>query len=185
MKKLNFLYFLILPFVFSSCDFLKKFDHFTAGNTFEQSFTIDVAPGISDSFSESTTFSVEDDATISDNLDGIESFSVNDISYKITDFSGDASAVAQGDITVSFEGNTIGDPISISGLNFAELYASGDETNLLLTDKTLIDIKVAYLQSDSNTPLTITASGSYLVDKKTTVEFTIYMSIEALITMKK
>ena len=182
MKKLNLLYLLILPFVFSSCDFLDKFDHFSAGNTFEQTFEIEVEPGNSNSYSESTTFSVEDDATISDNIGDIESFDVNDISYKITNFSGDALATADGNITISAEGRTIGDPVSISGLSFSDLYNTGEEMSLPLTNATLIAIQDAYLNGDV---LTITAEGSYLVEETTKVEFTIYMSIEALIKMAK
>ena len=177
MKKINFLYLLILPFVFTSCDFFSKFDHFSAGNTFEESFSVAVTPGISDSFSNSVEFAVTDDSTISDNINEIESFDVNEISYKITDFNGDEFATAQGEITITSAGRPIGDPVSISE-NFGDLYASGGEMSLPLTNGTLTALKEAYLNNET---LSINVSASYLVNKKTTFEFTVYMSIEALI----
>ena len=43
MKKLTtYLFTALLIVAFTSCDFLEKFDHFGAGNTFDESFTVTV-----------------------------------------------------------------------------------------------------------------------------------------------
>jgi len=180
MKKINFLYLFILPFVFTSCDFLEKFDHFGVGNTFERSFDINVNPTDLNTYTGFVSFDASDDATLDENLDDIKEFDIENIRYKITGFSGDDIAVANGTVKITSEGDVVGTSVTIGNVNFSDLYAEGTEMKLPLTQATYNAIKDAYL---SKQKIKIEISGDYVVSEPTEVEFTIYMTVEALINM--
>jgi len=183
MKKVNLLYLLILPFAFASCDnFLDKFDHFGIGNTFERSFNINVNPADVSSYTGFVSFDASDDATLDDNLDNIKEFDIESISYKITGFSGDKDAVANGMVKITSEGVDVGTSVAIGNVNFFDLNAESTEMELPLTQATYDGIKDAYLK---NQKIKIEMSGDYIVSEPTEVEFTIYMTIEALIETPK
>lgn len=171
MKKSNLIYLLILPFIFASCDFLDKFDHFGVGNTFEESFAVSVPAGSQQTYSGSVSFDASDDATLEENLDNIREFNVTSISLRITKTTPNA-VTANGSFSITSEGTPVGDPVDVN------LDLSSDEEVILpLTSSTFDAIKDAYL---ANQKITITAAGS-VTDTPIDVEFTVYMSIEATI----
>lgn len=183
MKKLKFTYLLILPFIILSCNTLNKFDHFGVGNTFDESFIVDIPFSENMTFSGSVEFAASDDDTIGDNIDDIEEFKVTQISVKISDFNGNPEAVANGHFFIT--SNTpngdipVGEPISISNLIFSEVYNTDQLLELDLTPATFIAIQEAYL---NNQTLTVQAVGDVTeATEDLEIEFTVYMSIEATI----
>jgi len=178
MKKSKFVYLLILPFVIFSCSSFDKFNQFGIGNTFDESFTVTV-PMSNQSFEGFVEFAASDDETIKDNIDNITAFEVTQISVKITNYSGNSEAVANGGFSVESEGVSVGDPVEISNLNLAQLYASQEYLALPLTNSTYSAIKEAYL---ANQTLTVTTNGGITgATEILEIEFTIFMSIEATI----
>jgi len=179
MKKLNFSYLLILPLVIFSCSTFEKFDYFGIGNTFQESFEVDIPFSSNMSFFGSVEFSASDDPTIQDNIDNIQEFEVTQISLKITNYSGNPEAVANGNFMITSNGNSVGDAVQISNLNFAQLFASEELMELPLTQATYDAIKTAYL---ANQTLTIEASGEISgATESLQIEFTMYLSVEATI----
>lgn len=180
MKKPFLLSLLVIPFLISSCDFLEKFDHFGVGNTFEESFEIDIPANTGGSFAESVEFSVSDDATISENIQNIQEFEVNRISLKITEYTGDDNVIVNGLLITKSNGFEVVDPVLIENLNLSQAYENDEEVVLVLSDNQLDDIKEAYL---GGTPLLLEATGS--VSESTSAinaEITLYMSIDATIS---
>ena len=180
MKKLNSLYLSILLFAFLSCDFLDKFDHFGVGNTFERSFIINVDPNDVNTYSGFVSFDASDDATLDENLDNIKEFDIENIRYKITGFAGDDVAVANGTVSITSEGEQVGTSVTFENVNFSDLYAEDMEMMLPLTQATYAAIKEAYL---SKQKIEIEVSGDYIVREPTELEFTLYMTVDALINM--
>ncbi len=179
MKKLNFIYLLILPLVIFSCSTFDKFDYFGIGNTFQESFIVDIPYNNNMSFFGSVEFAASDDATIADNINNIQEFEVTQISLKITNYSGNPEAVGNGSFMVTSNDSNIGDAVQVENLNFAQLFASEELMELPLTQATYDAIKIAYL---ANQTLTVEASGDITgATEDLQVEFTIYMSIEATI----
>lgn len=171
MKKPNLIYLLILPFVFSSCDFLDKFDHFGVGNTFEESIAISVPEGTIQSYSGSVSFDASDDATLEENLDNIQEFEVISISIRVTKTTPHA-VTAEGSFSITSQGAPVGDPVDL----IIDL-SSDEEVILPLSSTTFRAIKDAYL---ANQAITITAAGS-VSDTPIDIEITVYMAIEATI----
>lgn len=171
MKKSNLIYLLILPFIFSSCDFLDKFDHFGVGNTFEESFAISVPEGITQSYSGSVSFDASDDATLEENLDNIREFEVISISMRVTKTTPN-TVTAEGSFSITSQGAPVGDPVQLT------LDLSSDEEVILpLSPATFRAVKDAYL---ANQKITITAAGS-VSETPIDIEITVYMAIEATI----
>ncbi len=180
MKKLNFIYLLILPLVIFSCNIFEKFNYFGIGNTFEESFEVDIPYNEDNmSFFGSVEFAASDDATIEDNINNIQEFEVTQISLKITNYIGNPEAVANGNFMVTSDNNNVGDAVQVDNLNFAQLFASEELMELPLTQATYDAIETAYR---ANQTLTVEASGDITGAREDLqVEFTIYMSIEATI----
>ncbi len=178
MKYPNFIYLFILLTVFS-CSTFEKFDHFGIGNTFEESFEVDIPFSNNMSFLGSVEFAASDDATIQDNIDNIQEFEVTQISLKITNYVGNSGAVGNGSFMITSNGNSVGDAVQVSNLNFTQLFASEELMELPLTQATYNAIETAYR---ANETLTIEASGEISgATENLQIEFTVYMSIEATI----
>ncbi len=173
MKNKIIILLISLPFLFSSCDgFLDKFDHFGVGDTFEASFDVDLKSSEPGDFEGSVSFDATDDAVLDENLDNIDEFEVTRIGLQITSFDGVAGAMATGFVSISSNGENIGEPVALSiDLN------SDAEMELPFTSGTFDEIKQAYLD---NKVIEITGSGS-ISDVPAKVEFTIYMTVEATI----
>ncbi|VAW26238.1 hypothetical protein MNBD_BACTEROID06-269 [hydrothermal vent metagenome] len=171
MKKLNFIYLLILPLVIFSCSIFEKFNYFGIGNTFEESFTVVVSEGNITSFEGSASFDASDDATLEDNIGNITEFKVTRISLRITKVA-PASIMATGEVYITSEGDSIGNPVNMN----IDL-SSGEDIELDITPATFAAIEKAYLEKQK---IKITAAGA-VSDTPIDVEFTIYMSVEATI----
>ncbi len=171
MKKSNLIYLLILPFIFSSCDFLDKFDHFGVGNTFEESFQVSVPAGSVSSYAGSVSFDASDDATLEENLENIREFEVTSISLRITKTTTN-TVTADGSFAITSDGAPVGDPVTVN-LDLS----SEEEVILPLSTSTYRAVKDAYL---AHQKITIAVAGS-VSETPIDVEFTIYMAIEATI----
>ena len=169
---------LLLPLAFVSCDFLDKFDHFSAGSTFDKSFTVNVGASET-SFSGSAEFNATDDETISENIDRINDYKLKKLSFKITSYDGPSGATGSGQFSFSSLGSLLGSPIAVSNVNFGQLQASGDEVEVPLTDEVVLAVRDAYL---NNQTITVEAGGE-VSDSPITMEFTVYMSIEARVNV--
>ncbi len=180
MKYPNFIYLFILLTAFS-CSTFEKFDHFGIGNTFEESFEVDIPLSNNMSFLGSVEFAASDDATIQDNIDknNIQEFEVTQISFKINNYVGNSGAVGNGSFMITSNGNIVGDAVQVSNLNFTQLFASEELMELPLTQATYDAIETAYR---ANETLTIEVSGEiFEATENLQIEFTVYMSVEATI----
>lgn len=175
MKKSNLLCLLILPFVFASCDFLDKFNHFGMGNTFEETFSISVSDG-EQSFSEDVSFDASDDATLEENFDKISHFEVTRISIRITSFEGDPTTMADMVVSITSKGETVGEPFAVPSFNLN----SEEEILLDLSDPNFRAIEDAYL---TNRTITMIATG-LISNTPVEVDFTVYMTVEATFDTK-
>lgn len=176
MKKLSIFSLVLIPVVLLSCDFLDKFDHFSAGNTFEQSFSVTVDEN-DPSFSGSVEFAATDDETINENIDKISDYKLDKLSFTIDSYNGPSNSAGNGQFTFASLGTTLGSPIVVSNVNFSELAASGVELEVPLTDEIVLAVRNAYL---NNQTITIEASGEITnLTEPATFDFTVLMSIEA------
>ena len=182
MKKLTtYLFTALLIVAFTSCDFLDKFDHFGAGNTFDESFTVTVDENDPD-FTGTVEFAATDDETIKENIDRISDYKLNKLSFVIDSYNGPSSSVGNGQFSFSSLGTPVGSPIVISNVNFAQLAASGEEFEIPITDAFVLAVGEAYL---NNQTLTVEASGSISdLTEAASFDFTVYLSIEARIDVK-
>ncbi len=187
MKNLKASYLFILPLFIFSCSTFEKFDHFGVGNTFDKSFIVNIPLSEQMTFSGSVEFAASDDNTIGDNVDNIEKFKVTQVNVKISDYKGNPEAVTNGNFFITSntpDGDVpVGDPATISNLNFEEVYNADQLLELDLTPATFIAIQEAYL---ANQTLTVQAVGDITgATEDLEIEFTIYMSIEATIRTDK
>ncbi len=179
MKKLKFIGLFILPMLIFSCSTFEKFDQFGVGNTFDESFTVNIPQNSNMAFSGTVEFAASDDAIISDNLSDIQEFEVTQIGFKITNYVGNPEAVASGSFATTSDNINVGDSVMFSNLNFAQIFASEELMVLNLTSSTYDAIKTAYL---NNQTLAVDVTGDIAgATEDLQIEFTVYMSIEATI----
>ena len=181
MKKLPLYLVAIIPLVIlASCDFLEKFDHFTAGSTFSESFNVTVDQNDPD-FVGSVEFAATDDETIKENIDKISDYKINKLSFIVDSYNGPSNSTGSGQFSFSSLGTQIGSTVSVSNINFGQLAVSGQEVEIPLTDDIIVAVRDAYLGGN---PVKIDASGELTnLTEPATFEFTVYMSVEARVEL--
>ncbi len=173
-KKISFL--LLVMITAFSCDELDELTEFDINEGFSTSFNIDLpdlGEGMPASISETATIDISSVQEIQDNLNLIQSISVNSLTYEIRDFTEDS---AEGAIVTEASLSFNGSSISVSDINLQE----SDDNNTVyeIEDLTLLNSIASALQN--NPVITGTITGSV---NATPVTFDVILNLDITVTV--
>ena len=154
-----------------SCSELDKLTEFNVTEDFSTSVGVSIADnaGLEASVNESSTIDIAENEDIKDNLDLIESVTINALTYEISNFSGTDGA------TITEASISFGDiSISVADINLGE--ADTNNTVFTISDSDKIGNIANVLKS--NNQLTVTVTGTI---SSTPASFDVVVNLDATV----
>lgn len=179
MKK-GLLFMAIAAFAFTSCDKVANIENFAVGNNFEKVLKLDVPATGPMTYAEEFAISTDSDPDFKDNLSKISGYTVKNFTYRIGAFTGDGSAIGSAVCQFVDGTNPIGDPISISAINFEAQFNSGDVVEIPVSNDLRLKIEDQLL---NNNFITIKMGGA-VTAQPMTADFVVGMEVEALVKVQ-
>lgn len=155
-----------------SCDELDKLTEFDVTEDFRTSVSIvleDNNGGMASSLNESSTIDIASNQDIKDNLDLIESITINTLTYEISNFTG-ASGTTITQASINFADQSI----AVDDINLSE--ADSNNTLFTISDSDKIGNIATYLKT--NNVLTVTVSGTV---SNTPASFDVIVDLDATV----
>lgn len=155
-----------------SCDELDKLTEFDVTEDFRTSVSIvleDNNGGMASSLNESSTIDIASNQDIKDNLDLIESITINALTYEISNFTG-ASGTTITQASINFADQSI----AVDDINLSE--ADSNNTLFTISDSDKIGNIATYLKT--NNVLTVTVSGTV---SNTPASFDVIVDLDATV----
>ena len=176
MKK-SLLFLAAAAFAFTSCDKIAEIENFGVGHTFDQEFVLDVKDSDPTTFQDDFVVDVTSDKDFADNLSKISGYTVNKVSYRISDFTGNSGTTATGSIQFFNETSPLGSVIDMGLISFEAMLNSGNSVEIPVSDdlKTILQDQLL-----NNHTLRIVLDGE-VSDKPMTATTVLELEIEALV----
>ena len=153
----------------TSCDELDELTEFDVDTTLQQNVQVSVANG---EFNETITINLADDPDIADNLDKIESVTINGAVYMVSSFTGDAETT--GVVTVNAAGQAFG-PFDHS---FQQDLAT--QKSFFIGDSETLEPVRANLAANNMLTLTISGTASDDIDNlELSIELDVTVRVDA------
>lgn len=155
-----------------SCDELDKLTEFDVTDDFRSSVNISIEDnngGMASNINESTTIDIASNQDIKDNLDLIESVTINTLTYEISNFKGTSGTLITG-VSLNFADVSI----SIADINLSE--ADTNNTIFTISDTDNIGNIATYLKT--NNLLTVTVTGTI---SNTPASFDVIVDLDATV----
>lgn len=167
-------YLLLLMISAFSCDEVDKLTEFDVTDDFSTTLNVSIPPdseGMPQSYTKSTTISIVSNEQIKDNLNLIQSISLNSLTYEISNFAGEEGA------TLTEASLSIGSTsIAIGNINLK----TSDDNNTVynIEDSGQLNAIASALKTDPT--ITVTVSGTV---SETPVAFDIIINIDTTVTI--
>lgn len=167
-------YLLLLMISAISCDEIDKLTEFDVTDDFSTTVNVSVpldSEGMPQSYTNSTTISIVSNQQINDNLNLIQSISLNSLAYEISNFTG-----AEGATLTEASLNIGATNIAISNINLK----ASDDNNTVYSIEDSGQINAIASALKTNPTITVTVSGTV---SETPVSFDIIISIDTTVTI--
>jgi hypothetical protein len=156
----------------ASCDLFDKADDISFSTEFDKSLTVDNAG--KGSYSDQITLDATTDPEVAKYKEKIQNITLNEVTYKVSNYVGPDAATFTGDILFGTNGNL--GSVSISAINLSDASTSGDEMELDLSQDE-INAVAAQLKDDKS--VLVTMAGEF---SDGPVSFVVTVKINAKIT---
>lgn len=155
----------------SSCDLFDKVDDVSFSSEVEKSIVINDAPA--GSYSDEVVLNVTDDSEVAKYSEKITGIIVNNITYRVSDYSGPSGATFTGDMLFGPSGSL--GSVAINGLNLSTASGSGEEFALDLSQS---EVDAIAEQLKVNKTLVVIMAGTF---SDGPVSLVIHVKIDATI----
>lgn len=156
----------------ASCDLFDKADDISFSTEFDKSLTVDNAG--KGSYSDQITLDATTDPEVAKYKEKIQNIELNDVTYKVSNYTGPDDATFSGDVLFGVNGDL--GSVSISGLNLSDASSSGDEMDLDLSQDE-VNAVAAQLKNDKT--VLVTMAGEF---SDGPVSFVVTVKVDAKIT---
>ncbi len=160
MKTLIRISFILVFYVFSSCDLIEKADDVSFDTTVPITFTVnETAVSSGKSFSDTKTLNVASDDEVAKYASKIKEFKVNKVTYTVSGANPNSVTFSNGTIKLETNGKTIASVSSVSLSNTSETQLTTDTSGINELTANLLADKQEQIQLQgtlSSTPVSFT-----------------------------
>jgi hypothetical protein len=178
MKK-SLLFLFVAAIGFTACDKVGEIENFAVDHKFEESVVLDVKASDPSEYYSDIVIETASDPDFQKNLSKISRYSIQSVSYRIAQYTGDPSTTATGVVQFMIDGNNVGDPIDLGTIKFKSMLDSETSVEIPVSDALKKEMQDGLLDSDA---VTLRVAGN-VSDKPVTAEFVVAMDIEALVSV--
>lgn len=160
MKNLFRISFILVFYVFSSCDLIEKADDVSFDTTVPITFTVnETATSSGKSFTDTKTLNVASDAEVAKYASKIKEFKVNKVTYTVSGANPNSVTFSNGTIKLEANGKTLASVSSVSLSNTSETQLTTDTSGINELTANLLADKQEQIQLQgtlSSTPVSFT-----------------------------